>query len=90
MALAHAIRCADYFPVAEAPSNLYACPAIFGGMPDRFLDYHQVLEFRLLGMMTVLGLFALCCALAYGLRTGYRYLVRHTSHGIPMWQRRTQ
>ena len=31
-------------------------------MRDRFLDYHQVLEFRLLGMMTVLGLFALGCA----------------------------
>ena len=59
-------------------------------MRDRFLDYHQALEFRLLGMMTVLGLFALCCALAYVLRTVCRSLVTHTSHGIPIWQRRMQ
>ena len=65
--------CADYFPAAEAPSNLYAHPAIFGGMRDRFLDYHQTLEFRLLGMTMFLGLFALCCAL--GIRT---------AHGLPI------
>jgi hypothetical protein len=59
-------------------------------MRDRFLDYHQILEFRLLGMMMFLGLFALGYALAYGLRTVCRYFVTHTSLGIPMWQRRTQ
>jgi hypothetical protein len=59
-------------------------------MRDKFLDYHQVLEFRLLGMMAVLGLFALGCAMAYGLRTVCRYLVTHTSLGIPIWQRRMQ
>jgi hypothetical protein len=59
-------------------------------MRDRLLDYHQVLEFRLLGMTMCLGLFALGCTLASGLRTVCRYLVTHTSQGIPIWQRRTQ
>jgi hypothetical protein len=72
------------------PSNLYAHPAIFGGMRNLFLDYHQMLEFRLLGMIAILGLFALGCATAHGLRTVCRYIVRHTSNGIPIWQRHTQ
>jgi hypothetical protein len=88
--MAHAVTCGHYFPAAEVPSNLYAHSAIFGGMRDWFLDYHQTLEFRLLGMMMFLGIFALCCALAYGLLTSCRYLVRRTSHGIPIWQRRMQ
>ena len=67
----------------EPPSNLYAHPAIFGGMSDWFLNYHQVLEFRLLGMTMVLGLFALGCAMAYGLRTAaaetrQAHIARHT------------
>jgi hypothetical protein len=72
------------------PSNLYAHPTIFDGMRDRFIDYHQTLEFRLLGMMMFLGLFALGCAMAHGLRMVCRYIIRHTSLGIPLWQRHTQ
>ena len=45
---------------------------------------------RLLGMAICLGLFALGCVLAYGLRTGCRYLVAHSSYGIPIWQWRKQ
>ena len=63
---------------------------MFDGMCDRFIDYHQTLELRLLGMVMFLGLFALCCALGYGLRTGLRPRKACTSHGIPIWQRRTR
>ena len=59
-------------------------------MRDRFLDYHQTLELRLLGMTLCIGLFALGCVMAYGLRTVCHYLVTHTPRGIPIWQRHTQ
>jgi hypothetical protein len=78
-----------YIRTAGTPSNLYGRPTIFGGMSDWFLNYHQVLEYRLIGMMMLLGVFALCTALACGLRTGGRQFLRHTLPGIPICQRRT-
>ncbi len=56
-------------------------------MRDRLLDYHQVLEFRLLGMAICLGLFALGCATCvrtpHGLPIPRRALiVRHTDMAV--------
>jgi hypothetical protein len=58
-------------------------------MGDWFLDYHQVLEFRLLAVTMLLGILALCGALACGLRIGCRSLVRRASEGMAMYRRRT-
>jgi hypothetical protein len=78
-----------YIGTTGTPSILYARLAIFGGMSDWFLNYHQVLEYRLIGMTTLLGVFALCTALASGLCIGSRQLLRHVLHGLPICQRRT-
>jgi hypothetical protein len=58
-------------------------------MSGWFLDYHQVLEFRLLAMTMLLGILTLCGALACGLRFGCRRLIRRASEGMPICQRRT-
>jgi hypothetical protein len=58
-------------------------------MSDWFLDYHQVLPFRLFGMTMLLGMFAVCSALGYGLRIGCRILASRISPGTPIWQRGT-
>jgi hypothetical protein len=79
----------NYTGNAGTPSNLYACPAIFGGMSGWFLNYHQVLEYRLIGMTVLLGAFALCVALAWGLRIGSPQLLRRAPRAMPICQRRT-
>ena len=60
-------------------------------MSDWFLGYHQVLQFRLLSIAVLVGIFAVCSPLAYGLRVGARAraLVRHPLPGIPICQRPT-
>ncbi|HME20125.1 MAG TPA: hypothetical protein VKI44_01960 [Acetobacteraceae bacterium] len=58
-------------------------------MSDWFFDYHQVLQFRLVGMTMLLGMFGVCNALGYGLRIGCRTLAGRISPGTPIWQRRT-
>jgi hypothetical protein len=58
-------------------------------MRDWFLDYHQVLRFRLFGMTMLLATLAVCSALGCGLRTGCLTLARRASRGALIWQRRT-
>ena len=62
---------------------------MFATMSDWLPDYHQILQFRLVGMTMLLGMFAVCSALGYGLRIGSRAFARRTSHGTPIWQRPT-
>jgi hypothetical protein len=76
-----------YIAGAETTSNLYGRPAMFGGMSDWSLDYHQALEFRLLGIMLLLGVSAMLGALACAIRSAGKRLLRHMPHGTPSCQR---
>ena len=52
------------------------------------LDYHHVLEFRLLGMTMLLGSVATVGALACAVRNAGRRLLRQPAQGMPSCQRR--
>jgi hypothetical protein len=76
-----------YIALAETASNLYGRPATFGRMNSWFLDYHQALEFRLLGITLLLALSVTFSALAYTVRNSCRRLLRHTANGLPSCRR---
>ena len=56
-------------------------------MSDWSLNYHQILEYRLIGMTMLVGAFGLSIALGRTLYAASQRLVSKTLFGIPICQR---
>jgi len=63
---------------------------MFAGMTDWLLTYHQVLEFRLLGLLLFVATFALGGAVVGTLRNALQQATRRRQIGIPIWLRHTR
>ena len=87
--MSHAVTLRRLFFCRRSTIEFICAPGHFRRMRDRFLDYH-----RCLNSACSAWPFVWACLPGLrpciGFRTGCRYLVTHSSYGIPIWQWRTQ